>query len=226
MIRQSLGIALRRVRISLQLLTERRVALYVIIDSVIVLSEVGRGFSRGVGAASFYPVLVLTPLLLVALPMMADCVAVERRAGTLDLALTSPGSALYFERRIGGIALLAIAQSWLTLAVPWLLVEHFPLSGPMIQIVVVAAFVSAAALNWAVRLRSPGAVVFLTLLTCVAFAPWFFSNPIRPLDAQHGPMAFADYLDYFRRNAVLALAAVALHVYARQRLARPETLVT
>jgi hypothetical protein len=226
MTRERVAVALRRVRMSLLLLTERRVALYIAIDAVVVLAAVVRGFSGGGAAPSFYPVLVLTPLLAIALPMMADCVAVERRAGTLDLALTSPGSALYFERRIAGVALLAIGQAWLSLAVPWLLVEHFPLSGPMIQIVVVTAFVSAAALNWAVRLRSPGAVVFLTLLTCLAFAPWFFSNPVRPIDVTHGPMAFTDYVDFIRRNAVLALAAMALHVYARQRLARPETLVT
>jgi len=215
-----------RVRTSLALLTERRVGLYILIDAAVLFSAVVAGFSGGGTAPEFYPMLFFVPAFAIALPMMADCVAVERRAGTIDLVLTSPGSGNYFERHIVSVALLLVAQGWLTLAIPWLLVERFPLSGPAIQIVIVTLFLAAAALNWAVRVRSAGGAVVLTCLTCVAFAPWFFSNPIRPLDVQHGPMSFADYLDFVRRNLILAAAAVVLYAYARRRLARPEMLIT
>src|SRR5213075_1536665 len=204
MTRQSLRFAIRRVRIALVLLTERRALLYVLIDTALILAAVGEGFTANGKADEFYIVLYILPLFLLAVPMMSEAVAMERRAGTLDLALTSPGATFHFERRIAAIALLATLQGWITLAIPWLLVEHFPLTGPMLQMAIVATFTAAVALNWAVRLRSAGAAAFMTYVTCFAFKPWFFSNPIRPLDAEHGPMIFADYLEYFRRNAVLA----------------------
>jgi hypothetical protein len=217
---------MQRVRIALVLLTERRVMLYLLIDGFLLLAGVAAAFGGNGSAPEFYGFLYIMPLFMVAVPMMADAVAVERRAGTLDLVLTSPGAALYFERRIAAVAALATLQGWFALAIPWMLIEHFPLSGPMLQMAVVAAFAAAAALNWAVRMRSAGAVAFLTYVTCVIFAPWFFANPIRPLDATHGPMVFGDYVDYFTTVAVLAAGAAVLYLYARQRLARPESLVT
>ncbi len=217
---------MNRISTSFALLTEHRAGIYIFVDASILFAAVVTGFSGGGAAPSFYPVLFFLPAFAIALPMMADCVAVERRAGTIDLVLTSPGSAYYFERHVLSVALPLIAQGWLTLAIPWLLVERFPLSGPAIQIVVVSVFLSAAALNWAVRVRSAGGALVLTCLTCVVFAPWFFSNPIRPLDAQHGPMLFADYLDFIRRNLILAAAAAVLYAYARRRLANPEKFIT
>lgn len=211
---------------SLALLTERRVGIYILIDASVLLAAIVAGFSGEGRAAEFYPMLFFMPAFAIGLPMMADCVAVERRAGTLDLVLTSPGSSFYFERHVLAVALPLIAQGWLTLAIPWLLVERFPLSGPAVQIAIVTLFLSAAALNWSVRLRSAGGAAVLTSLTCIAFAPWFFSNPIRPIDAQHAPMSFADYLDFTRRNLILAAGAAVLYAYARRRLARPESLIT
>ena len=216
----------RRVRIALVLSTERRGLLYALIDAVLLVYAIEQGFNGEGRAGEFYIVLYILPLFLIAVPVMSDAVALERRAGTLDLALTSPGATFHFERRIASIALLAMLQGWITLAIPWLLIEHFPLSGPMLQMAVVATFVAAVTLNWAVRLRSAGAAAFMTYVTCLAFAPWFFSNPIRPIDVDHGPMIFADYLDFFRRNAVLAAGAIVFYLYARQRLAHRESLIT
>jgi hypothetical protein len=217
---------LQRLRVSLALLTERRAVLYAATDALLLLAGLFRALSGGGRAAGFYAAMFLIPLLLIAVPMMSEALAVERRSGTLDLALTLPDAAFYFERRILVIVALVVAHGWLTLAVPWLLVEHFPLSGPLLQICVVALFIGAVVLNWAARVKSAGAVAFLTYATCLAFTPWFFSNPIRPLDAEHGPMSFGDYLEYARHNGVLLIGAVIFYLYARQRLARPELLVT
>src|SRR5213075_3607718 len=90
MTRQSLRFAIRRVRIALVLLTERRALLYVLIDTALILAAVGEGFTANGKADEFYIVLYILPLFLLAVPMMSEAVAMERRAGTLDLALTSP----------------------------------------------------------------------------------------------------------------------------------------
>ncbi|HNJ78742.1 MAG TPA: hypothetical protein PKX56_05255, partial [Marmoricola sp.] len=37
---------------------------------------------------------------LIGAPVLSDVVDLERRAGSLDLALSSPGADLYFERRL------------------------------------------------------------------------------------------------------------------------------
>jgi len=217
---------LTRLRVSLALLTERRAALYIAIDVILLFAGLVTAFNGDGIAAVFYASLYVMPLFLVAVPMMSEAVAIERRSGTLDLALTSPGSMNYFERRIASVALLAMLQGWLTLSIPYFMVEHFPLSGPMLQMLIVTLFVASAVLMWSVRLRSAGAVALMTYVTCAAFAPWFFSNPIRPIDADHGPMQLADYLDYFRRNLILGAGAVIFYLYAKQRLSRSESLVT
>ena len=166
---------LTRLRVSLALLTERRAALYIAIDVILLFAGLVTAFNGDGIAAVFYASLYVMPLFLVAVPMMSEAVAIERRSGTLDLALTSPGSMNYFERRIASVALLAMLQGWLTLSIPYFMVEHFPLSGPMLQMLIVTLFVASAVLMWSVRLRSAGAVALMTYVTCAAFAPWFFS---------------------------------------------------
>ena len=214
-----------RLRSSISLLTERRLALFATLDGFFLFMGLFWAFAGVESAKAFYVPLVLLPLLLVVVPMIGDAVAVERRAGTLDLALTSPSARFYFERRVGSVAGLAILQAWLLVLVPWLVTERFPLSGPLIQIPIVVLFVCAAGLNWSVRLKTPGAVVFTTYLTVAAFSPWVFSNPIRPHGPATAPMALPDYVDYAQQNLVLAAAAVIFYLYARQRLARPESII-
>lgn len=216
---------LTRLQFSVSLLTERRVILFVILDSLFIIV----GITIAVGgdsASAFYGPMFLVPALIIAVPMLADAVAVERRSGTLDLAMTSPGAEWYFERRIGAVCALLIAQAWAGVLVARVAGEPFPLSGPLLQIVIVTAFLAAAALNWTVRMRTSGAVIFAIYATVIAFSPWFFSNPVRPPGYRGiGPMQLSDYIDYFKTNAILAIAAVIFYLYARQRLSRPESLI-
>lgn len=217
--------ALVRLRSSISLLTERRLPLFAILDGFFLFGGLMTAFGGTADAKEIYVPMVLMPLFLILVPMTAEAVAVERRSGTLDLALTSPGARFYFEKRIGAIAALAILQSWLLVLLSYFGIERFPLSGPLLQIPIVVAFISAVVLNWTVRLKTAGAVVFATYFTAAAFGPWITSNPIRPAGITTGYMALPDYIDYAQQNLVLAAAAVVFYLYAQQRLARPESII-
>jgi hypothetical protein len=217
-----------RVQFSLSLLTERRLAMFIALDVLFVLPSVIVSVSGGNDVASeFYLPMFLIPAILIAVPMLGDTVAVERRSGTLDLAMTSPGANTYFERRVGAVAALLVAQGWIAVLINRLAGEPFPVSGPLLQMVIVACFIAAAALNWSVRMRTSGAVVFATYASILAFSPWFFSNPVHPPQFKGlGPMALPDYIEYFKANVILAAAALIFYLYARQRLSRPELIIT
>lgn len=219
--------ALARMRMSLALLTERRAALFASIDAFFLLAGVNATFLGGSGSGrDFWIPSFLLPLLVLGVPLMADAVAVERRSGTLDLALTSPGVRFYFERRVGVVALLMVVQGWLVVLLARALTPNFPLSGPLAQVVFVVAFLTTATLNWTLRLKSPVGVVFATYGTCLLFLPWFFSNPIHPpTEMPEGVMQLGDYIDYAQQNLVLAVAAAVFYLYAQQRLARPESII-
>ena len=104
--------------------------------------------------------------------------------------------------------------------------EPFPLSGPLAQTISVALFAGAVTLNWSVRVRSAGAVMFATYATAAAFAPWFFSNPIHPPTTMNGPMTIGDIVGWTQNNLVLLAAAATFYLYARQRLAHQEAMIT
>ena len=217
-----------RVRLSLRLLTERRAALFISIDALFLFAGFMIGLAGTGSVREFWLPLFVMPLLVVGVPMLADTVAVERRSGTLDLALTSPGARFYFERRVGAVVVVAVLQGWLTMILARLTMrsEPFPLSGPLVQVVTVALFIGAAALNWAVRVRGAGAVMFATYATAAAFAPWLFANPMHPPTTRNGPMTAGDLIDWTQNNLVLLAAAATLVLYARQRLANQEALIT
>ncbi len=217
---------LRRSRLSLTLLTERRAALFAIVDVLFLFSGMMSALSGGSGSArSFWYPMFLFPALCLGVPMMSDAVSVERRSGTLDLALTSPGVHLYFERRVGAVAALVVLQGWLAVLFARAFAAPFPLSGPFLQIAIVALFLAAITLSWALRLKTAGAVTFATYATAITFGPWLFQNPVFPPTEMDGPMRFENYADYFKVNFVLGLAALIFYLYALQRLSRPETII-
>jgi ABC-type Na+ efflux pump permease subunit len=220
--------AVVRVRLSLRLLTERRAALFISIDALFLFAGLGMGLNGSGTVKDFWLPLFLMPLLVVGVPMLADTMAVERRSGTLDLALTSPGARYYFERRVSAVITVAILQGWAAMALVRVIMrsEPFPLSGPFVQTISVALFIGAVVLNWAVRVRTAGAVIFATYATSLAFTPWLFSNPIHPPTTMDGPMTVGDMIAWSQNNLVLLAAAATFYLYARQRLARPEAIIT
>lgn len=219
--------SLTRARVSLALLTERRVALLVTVDGFFLFTGLMISFAGNGSVRDFWLPLFLLPSIFLGVPVMADAVAVERRSGTLDLALTSPGARLYFERRVAAVAAVMIAQGWIVILAATLL-NHtkFPVWGPLVQVVFVAVFLSAATLNWSLRLKTAGAVIFATYATLLAFAPWVFSNPIHPpAEMPNGAMTAEDVVDYLQQNLVLFAAAAVFYAYALQRLTRPESII-
>jgi hypothetical protein len=219
---------LLRVRHSVALLTERRVGLFIALDLMFLFAGVVSGLEgSATGSASglWLPFFVM-PALVVGVPMLSDCVAVERRSGTLDLALTSPGARFYFERRVLSVCALMIAQGWIAMLLTRLAMDAFPLSGPLMQVVSVSIFIGAVTLNWAVRLRTSGAVMFASYLTSIVFIKWLFSNPIHPYVQMNGPMTVADIVSWTQNNLVLLSSAAVFYAYARQRLMRPERIIT
>jgi len=224
----TLSPALLRIRHSITLLTERRVALFVGLDLMFMfaglligLQQDEKGSARGLWLPFF-----LMPALVVGVPMLADAVAVERRSGTLDLALTSPGARFYFERRVLSVCALIVAQGWIAVVLLRLFMPRFPLSGPLAQAVSVALFIGAVTLNWSVRLRTSGAVMFATYVTALVFSNWLFSIPIHPPESMDGPMTFIDIVQWTQNNLVLLSSAAVFYAYARQRLMRPELIIT
>ena len=219
--------ALLRIRHSVALLTERRALLFVCLDALFLFAGVLIGLNSAQGSSpDMWVPLAVLPVLIVGVPMLADSVAVERRSGTLDLALTSPGARFYFERRVLSVSALLVAQAWLAMLLTRLAMNRFPLSGPLLQSVVVSLFIGAVTLNWAVRLRTAGAVMFATYLTAIVFAPWLFSNPIHPPESMNGPMTALDLWHWTQNNLVLLSSAGVFYAYARQRLMRPELIIT
>lgn len=224
-----LAMTMRRIRHSVALLTERRVLLFLGLDFMFLFAGVLIGLSSesssGSGRDMWLPFFVM-PALVVAVPMLADTVAVERRSGTLDLALTSSGARFYFERRVLSVCALIVFQGFMTMTLTRLLMNRFPLSGPFVQAVSLALFIGAVTLNWAVRLRTAGAVMFATYLTTLVFSPWLFSNPIHPPESMNGPMTALDLWQWTQNNLVLVCSAAVFYAYARQRLMRPELIIT
>src|SRR4051812_32481667 len=104
-----------RIRLSLRLLTERRAALFIAVDAMFLFAGVMIGLAGTGSVTEFWLPLFVMPLLVVGVPMLSDTVSVERRSGTLDLALTSPGARFYFERRVGAVVVAAVVQGWLTM---------------------------------------------------------------------------------------------------------------
>jgi hypothetical protein len=219
--------ALRRMRLSIALLTERRVALLLTVDGLFFFFGFLNALDSQTGSAKeFYVLLFLLPALILGVPILAEAVVVEGRSGTLDLALSSAGSALYFQRRIGSFSLLVIAQGWLGLFVARATIESFPLSGPMIQIVIVTLFLATTVLNWSVRFRTMAAVVVMTIVSCLALAPWFFANPVHPYAEFNRPMNGAEIFAWFRVNLVLLGGAAVSYLYAVKRLMSPELILS
>jgi hypothetical protein len=214
-----------RVRHSVALLTERRAVLLISVDALFLFAGLMMGLMGGTGSAKdLYAPMFLMPALLIGVPILADVVAVERRSGTLDLALTSPGARFYFERRIASIAVLMVIQGVVAMLFAFLALQRFPLPVAFLQIVIVSAFLGCVVLHWAVRLKSAGAVIFATYATALVFTPWLFSRPVYPYAPK--PMDLPDVIDYCQQNLVLASAAAILYLYSLQRLSRPESIIT
>ena len=222
--------ALRSVKLSLELLLGRRLWLFAGIDALIILSAIlGMLLGDGGEPAGIYTWVILMPFLVLGLPALSGIVEVERRAGCLDLALSTPGAVRYFVRRAAAVCGFMAVQGWLLSVLDGLYEGRgFPLLASLAQITAVTLLLGALALFWAVRLKTAGAVWLASMVTLVVLRPWFFRNPIPDVYfSQFGPWLPGrdEALPWLGSLAVLGTATILFSLYARRRLRRPESML-
>ena len=221
--------ALRGIRSSLELLLGRRLWLFAAIDAVVILAAfLDMLLGDGGAPAGIYSWVILMPFLLLGLPALSGIVEVERRAGCLDLALSTPGAAGYFVRRAAAVCGVMAVQGWLLTVLDWLYEgRKFPLFVPLAQITAVLFLLGAVSLFWAVRLKTAGAVWLASMITLIVLRPWFFRNPIPSVFSRYGAWlpGVDEALPWLGSLAVLTTAATLFSLYARRRLRRPESML-
>lgn len=218
----------RRARYAFQLLLEQRLWLYLIGDFFFLfigLLEAIDAMGGGDWMDRIYPRVIIMPMLLLGLPAMSGVLALERRAGSLDLALAVPSTERYFVARIAPVCLFMMVQSWIVLA---LATDGWELVRALVQSTVLSVLLGAITLFWAVRLKTSGAVVVASLATAALLSPWIFFSPTAATaigvaeDFWGIPLAV---LSWSWKAAVQALAAGIFFLYARERLRRPEAML-
>lgn len=216
----------------LQLQLGRQLTALCVLDAVLVGFGVLTAMTaEGAPATILYTSGGLVPLLALGVPALSDLVALERRAGCLDLALAAPAGELYFLRRLGVVVAALLAQGVGLLTAAWLLGDgEFPLLTVVAQLAAVTLFVAAVTLFWAVRLGSAGSVWLASMVTVAAAGKWVFWNPV--VSAVPGGPRIGKLLpnpwgiwEWAIRFTPLVVATLLLLSYARRRLQRPETLL-
>ncbi len=221
----------RSLLLSLRLLLGRRLGLFAAIDALVLGGSLLTMLLESEGEpGDLYRSIFLYPSLLLALPALAGIVDLERRAGCLDLALSSPSAEGYFLRRAGAVCAVAALQGWVMMLLGWVVYGFsFPILAPLVQILAVSLFFGAVSLFWAVRLQTAGGVWLATVVTLAVLGKWFFFNPIPPrFGAKFGPFlpGAEAALPWLASVAVLAAGSALFFLYARRRLRRPELILS
>lgn len=222
--------ALRPVRLSLELLLGRKLVLFAVVDAIIVLlCLVDMLLDSSGEPAEVYRAVVLVPFLILGLPALSGLVDVERQAGCLDLALSSPSAEGYFVRRAGAVCATLAVQGWALTLLAWAYDNFsFPLLPVLLHIGVVSLYLGAVSLFWAVRLRTAGAVWLASFATVLLMQRWSLANPIPPrLTVAYGALlpGLDATLAWLPSLGVLSGGAALFFLYARRRLTRPETML-
>lgn len=225
---QRLFALLRRAGYAFQLLLDRRLWYYVAGDAFFLfvgLLEAIDAMGGGDWLDRLYPRIVVMPMLVLGLPAMSSVVALERRAGSLDLALAVPSTERYFLRRIAPICVFFMVQGSIVL---FLAADGWELVRALYQSTVLAVFLGAITLFWAVRLKTSGAVFVASVATVALLSSWIFFSPVTRLAVGAPPELLGvplPTLGWFWKAAVETLAALIFFLYARQRLRRPESML-
>ena len=225
----SLHTRARRAGYAVQLLLERRVWMYLIGDAFFLFF----GFLGAIDSSTghdliekIYGRVVLMPALVLGLPAMAGVVALERRAGSLDLALAAPSTERYFLRRIWPISLFLATQGTVAMV---LAADGWVMARGVCQSVTWIALLTALTLFWASRLKTSGAVVVASLVTVAVFWPWIFFSPLADSVFGTAPKFLGmplPVISWGWKTLIATLAALIFYLYARQRLRRPEVMLT
>jgi len=226
-------IDLRGLFLHIRLMLGRKALAVIIIDLLLVVNVAILGLMASDRVVSFLPVSL--PFLLLGIPLLADIVAMERRAGSLDLVLAIPSSHGYFQRRVLALAILMLLQGVTVLIFDRVFLGTFSLVPAILFIVVQLLFISTAVLFFASIMKSPGAVTLAVFGVILLVSPWFFTVPLYAgqmedgSNAGYGELSFwmSPYavLAWLKPVAVLLLASVIMYSYARRRYRLPELLL-
>ena len=218
--------ALERQALALHLLVSRRPGVFAVADVLLVVGGFLNVVTGDGTGRDLWTGLIMFTTLVLGIPVMSDVIALERRSGSLDLALSSPGAATVFERRLAPALVLMVGQSWLLLVAAWLGGgRQFAIVPPLVQCVLIALLLGATTLFWAVRVKTAGAVALATAATVLMLSKWTLRPPI---SEELLPGIFLPPWKELRDWSVAAIvilgAAVVLYLHARRRLARPELM--
>lgn len=233
---RSVATALRRSGYSLRLALDRRLVLVLAVDALFVFFGVLEALVEGAGMARVLSGPVFMPALLLLLPTLAGSVELERRAGSLDLALASVDTERYFLRRLLSVVGLFMIQGAILVGLAYIEESGAELFGwnrhtlpfirTEIQVFMLHAFLAANILFWCTRLRTAGAVWVASLITA-----GLFSGRLRVPSAWqtgYNEFFFGISLHLFTwiwSMVVVGLATAIFYLYARERLRRPETML-
>lgn len=211
-----------RAFLSLHLLLQRRTLLVLGADGLFLLTIIVAALLEAEWTGFWIG--VVAPYVIVGAPLLADSIALERRAGCLDLALASPGGSFYFERRALTFGAVALLQGWLVIVFARVAIQDFLLAPAFLRAGTVVAFMLAAVLFWTTRVATPGAASVAAVATAALFGPWLVS---RPIHESYPKLVETPWilLGAFTPDIVLVTASLVLYAYARRRLARPEQLL-
>lgn len=228
--------ALRRVVLDLRLLLGGKLVLFAVLDALLVLSAFFEVMAEGGGINLVYVRVVVIPALVLGVPALSSVLALERRAGSLDLALAVPSTVGFFLRRTSSVIAVLGAQSLVLLLLAYveraeslasaLTTDFGTLARALAQTSAVLLLLPAVVLFWSVRARSAGAVMVGSAATLLALMPWVSRPPVPEpsIDKLLGlPVWILSWgLDF----SILVAAVLVFGLYARERLRRPERLLT
>lgn len=239
--RRRLSVVLRQSVYAVELLLERRLLLFVAADLIVVFQGLLSALLGDSRLEGLYRSMVLLPVLLLGVPAAASAVALERRAGSLDLALAVRSTERYFVRRVAPVSAFLLAQAWLLLFVAYLIVHEnklfdhllsekgFYVLPIMLHVALTALLTGAVTLFWAARLSTTGGAMMASFATLFALSKWIFASPVLAGLGPTGTWLLGVVppvlLELGWNLSVLALAAVLFFLYARERLRRPETML-
>lgn len=226
-----------------ELLLERRFWLFLVADLFIV----GVGlFNALLGSGllqEIYKSMAALPVVLLGVPVLSSTVSLERRAGSLDLALAVPSPERYFLRRVMPVCGFFIVQAWLFTLVAYLIVwesnflryiagsKGLYMLPVFVHATLLGLLVGSITLFWTSRINSSGGVMVASFLTFLALGKWISAIPmifpknLGPYSTWYFGLIPPIYLTVAWNLTVLALAAVLFYLYARERLRRPELML-
>jgi hypothetical protein len=207
----------------------RRAPLLLLCDAVLVGTGMVSALLRGGEPNLVYVAIVQLPILLLGAAALADIVDLERRAGSLDLALALPTTERYFGARLAAVCLPLLLQSGLLVVFLWIWEEMaFPLLPALAAAILLVLVVGAAALFWATRIQSAGAVWLATVGFVGLLGRWTLANPIPERGTAAGAFfgRAEDVSDLLVNIITLLPISILLILATRRRLTHPASLVS